>query len=183
MAILFQNTTRISQEVGRTSYEDFHAANDVSREKNRFRMTAAMIAGGLIFLFYDIKLMEGRTMGYIGRIISFFICLAIGLAIAEFVTRKKYGNVVGADKNAQPAVREIKYSFMDDKILITENFNSDAVFYNQISKVTHDRDYFYIYTGTQKLYIAKYGFNVNPAEFEKLMNSYGYTLGVEYGQY
>lgn len=184
MAMLFQNTTKISEDIGMSAYDAFHASNDISREKNRFRLTVATVVGGAIFLLYNTKLfIEGRSMGYLARTVNLFICLAIGLAIAEFVTRKKYGNVVGAAKNIQPAVREIKYSFMDDKILITENYNSDTIFYNQIAKVTHDQNFYYIYTNMQKLRIAKFGFNVNPGEFEKLMTSYGFTISVEYGQY
>lgn len=177
MALLFQNTTKLMIENNSgDNYDAFQQRNQLSNEKNRERRRNAVIIAVAGLIVYSIRLAAfGLRLTVRGIFVFFLIFSAIGTVIGEIIISKKY-------KNYQPAgqansFREIKYSFMEDKVLITENFNSHSIDYGQITRITQDNLYYYIYTSFDKLTVFKGGFTADPKQFELIMNSRGFTIG------
>ena len=146
------------------------------------RATISGAAGVIGVIIVNILVrMNGYRLGRGGFYLAFIIFGIIGFFISEMIIKSKYGNTTGAVQESAANTRIIKYSFMDDKILINEGLNTDSIFYNQIVKVTQNPYYYYIYTANQMFQISKTGFSAAPQEFEKLMNTYGITIGVDFG--
>lgn len=179
MAVLFQNTTKLVPQTFSTGAFDadaFHERNALSRENNKKRRIIATVIACVGLAICEGRLLaKGLTFNYRGFFIHFFIFAFIGAMLSEFFLKMLFPDNQQVPVQNNP-VREVKYSFTNDKIMVTENFNTNNLYYNQISRVTQDAVNFYIYTTYDKLMISKGGFNTNPSEFEKLMASYGFSI-------
>lgn len=180
MAMLFQNTTKLT-ESGMSNMDMITANNNLGREKKKMRYTVTAAVGIPVFIVIYFFLTPNLFHNYGTMLLIGLVSLVIGYIPAEIAVRSKYGDTTGAVQAAASNSRIIKYSFMDDKILINEGLNTDNIFYNQIVKVTQNPYYYYIYTANQMFQISKTGFSVNAQEFEKLMTNCGLTIGVDFG--
>lgn len=181
MALLFQNTTRLKDifQSTETDAEEFSRITWAGHTRNRQRRLIATLAA-LIVLFGSEALIRhytGYTYSRSGWFIAGAISVLIGVFVGEVVLKKINPKIEATPK--QEKKREIKYTFTDDKLIVTENFDSKDIPYNMIIKVTQDGEYYYMHTAFEKLILSKGGFTKTPSEFETLVTSYGLTIGNE----
>lgn len=175
MTVLFQNSTTFKTNGGMSDHDIVQANNELKRRKDKLRYSIAM---GICVVFMAIRFLQGAHFGYVGFLVNVFIGAAIGFIPAELVVRKTYGTGTGIGVGVSSA-KIYKYTFTDEKILVTCDFDTATIPYGEIEAVKQNPYSYFVYHAGNRYQIDKNGFSVDPKEFEKLMMNIGLTMGVE----
>lgn len=176
MVALFQNSTTYKSNSGMSDHDIMTANNELKRKKDKLRYTIGVSVCVVWLLF---RIITTGGMGYAGFLIQTFIGILIGFVPAEFIVRKTYGNNPGIGVGVTSS-KVFKYTFTDEKILVTSDFDTINIPYGEIERVTHNPYSYFVYYRGSRYQMDKAGFSVDSKEFEKLMLSYGQTVGIEY---
>lgn len=180
MTVLFQNSTTFKTNGGMSDHDIVQANNELKRRKDKLRYSIAMSIAIVWLLFMEIK--TGFHMRYGAFIIQTLIGLIIGFIPAEIVVRKTYGTGTGIGVGVSSS-KIYKYTFTDEKILVTCDFDTATIPYGEIQEVKQNPYSYFVYHMGNRYQIDKNGFSCDPKEFEKLMLNIGMTIGVELSNY
>ena len=178
MVVLFQNSTTYKSNSGMSDHDIVQANNDLKRRKDKLRYTIG-VSVCVVWLLFRIIQTGGHGFGYMAFLIQTFIGLLIGFVPAELIVRKVYGNSTGIGVGVTSS-NVFKYTFTDEKILVTQDFDTVSIPYGEIQQVTHNPYSYFVYHNGNRYQLDKTGFSVDSKEFEKLMLNCGKTIGIEY---
>lgn len=179
MAVIFQNSTSYKSNGGMSDHDIVQANNELKRRKDRMRYTITLSVC-VVWMLY--RILTSSYYSYAYFLINMAIGLILGYIPAEFFVRRTYGSSTGVGVTVT-APKIYKYTFTDDKIIVSCDFDSATVPYFEIERVTQNPYSFFVYHRGNRYQMDKTGFSTDPREFEKLMLNNGKTIGVEYEQY
>ena len=179
MNILFSNNTTVRAENNLTDLDIMQQNNQLGRDKKKLRYTVTMAIAIPLFVIVYFGFIPRLLHNYGILLGVFAVSVIIGYFPAEMAVKAKYGNGTGTGTVMTPP-KKSTYHFTEDKIMMTQDFETMDIPYNAIERVTQNPYFFYIYYMGYKYQLDKNGFSGSSKDFENLMTSLGKSIGIEY---
>ncbi len=168
------------REDGRSDLDKITANNLLAKQKNNMRLAVSAIVAVVGGLLLTLLLWVGLGIIYKGiyMLFPFIIAFVIGYFVSESIVKLHFGNSQ-AGGEAALTERVYTYTISDRGIKAEYDYKSEDIAYGDITSVTSNSFFYYLHTAGKRYQLAKNGFDGEGADFEQLIKSKGFTIGIE----